>query len=128
MIKDNEAQYGSEVRSKYGDERVNQSNRRIMNMTEKESETATCLAEEIFEALDIVFKKGDPVSPEAQIIADLHRQWLSIFWGGYSKETHANLAEMYVDDERFRAYYDRGQPGRTAFLRDAILIYTSGKK
>jgi MerR family transcriptional regulator, thiopeptide resistance regulator len=63
---------------------------------------------------------------EAQKTADLHRQWLGFFWGSYSKEAHAGLAQMYVDDERFRAYYDQGQPGRTEFLRDAILIYTGG--
>ena len=42
----------------------------------------------------------------------------------YSKEAHAGLAQMYVDDERFTAHYDEKQPGTAAFLRDAILIYT----
>jgi len=31
---------------------------------------------------------------------------------------------MYVDDERFRAYYDKNKPGTAEFLRDAILVYT----
>jgi hypothetical protein len=31
---------------------------------------------------------------------------------------------MYVDDERFAAYYDKDQPGVAEFLRDAVLIYT----
>ena len=34
---------------------------------------------------------------------------------------------MYVDDERFTAYYDKEKPGTAEFLRDAILIYTSVK-
>lgn len=34
---------------------------------------------------------------------------------------------MYVDDERFKAYYDQKQPGMAEFLRDAIFLYT-GKK
>ncbi len=33
---------------------------------------------------------------------------------------------MYVDDERFTAYYEK-QPGTAVFLRDAILIYTGMK-
>jgi hypothetical protein len=35
---------------------------------------------------------------------------------------------MYVDDERFTAYYDKEQPGTAAFLRDAVLIYTGMNK
>jgi hypothetical protein len=35
---------------------------------------------------------------------------------------------MYVDDERFRAYYDKEQPGCAEFLRDAVWIYTGMKK
>jgi len=31
---------------------------------------------------------------------------------------------MYVDDERFTAFYDKEQPGTAAFLRDAVFIYT----
>lgn len=60
--------------------------------------------------------------------ADLHRQWLTIFWGQYSKEAHSGLAELYVDDPRFTAYYDREQPGTARFLRDAIRIYTGSER
>ncbi len=35
---------------------------------------------------------------------------------------------MYVDDERFKAYYDDENPGKAEFLRDAIFIYTGIKK
>lgn len=31
---------------------------------------------------------------------------------------------MYVDDERFTAYYNKDQPGAAKFLGDAVLIYT----
>ena len=33
------------------------------------------------------------------------------------------LGEMYVADERFKAYYDKIAPGCAEFLRDAINIY-----
>jgi hypothetical protein len=35
---------------------------------------------------------------------------------------------MYVEDERFRKYYDKKNTGTAAFLRDAILIYTGMSK
>lgn len=40
------------------------------------------------------------------------------------EENEKKYGKMYVDEPRFKAYYDRGQPGRAEFLRDAILIYT----
>jgi hypothetical protein len=58
----------------------------------------------------------------------LHRQWLSFYWDSYSKEAHAGIAQMYVDDERFAAYYDAKQPGGAKCLRDAVLIYTGMKE
>lgn len=42
------------------------------------------------------------------------------FWTDYSPEAHAGLADMYVADERFAAYYDRRVRGGAAFLREAI--------
>jgi hypothetical protein len=44
-------------------------------------------------------------------------------WDSYSSEAHKGLAQMYVDDERFTAYYDNIAPGCATFLRDAIMIY-----
>ncbi|GGE34653.1 hypothetical protein GCM10011391_11680 [Pullulanibacillus camelliae] len=49
---------------------------------------------------------------------------MTLHWVKYSEEAHAGLAQMYGDDERFTAYYDAVRPGATAFLREAILIYT----
>jgi hypothetical protein len=48
-------------------------------------------------------------------------------WDSYDSEAHAGLAQMYVGDERFGAYYDQGQPGITEFFRDAIQIYTANR-
>ncbi|MNR35357.1 HTH-type transcriptional activator TipA [compost metagenome] len=74
------------------------------------------------------FKTGDPRGELAQKAADLHKQWLTYYWSHYSKEAHAGLAQMYVDDERFKAHYDEKQPGTAEFLRDAILTYTGVKQ
>ena len=41
----------------------------------------------------------------------------------YSKEAHRGLAEAYVADERFKAYYEAIAPGAAEFLRDAVRIY-----
>ncbi|WP_075980226.1 MerR family transcriptional regulator [Bacillus massilinigeriensis] len=127
LIEDNEKKYGKEIREKYGEETVNQSNAKMMNMTEEQYEKMTKLGEEVNTILAEALKTGDPGSDLAQRAAELHKQWLTFTWSEYSKEAHAGLAQMYVDDERFKAYYDKIQPGAAEFLRDAIHIYTGMK-
>jgi hypothetical protein len=86
------------------------------------------LALEVTDTLREAFATNDPASELAQKAADLYRQWLSFYWDGYTKEAHAGLAQMYVDDQRFTEYYDKEQPGSAEFLREAIFIYTGMKK
>lgn len=128
MIDDNEKKYGKEIRAKYGDEQVNKSNEKIKGMTKEQYAEAERLSTEVITALNEAFKTGDPAGELAQKAADLHRRWLSLYWDKYTKEAHAGVAQMYVADERFRAYYDKEQPGTAEFLRDAVLIYTGMKK
>ena len=124
MVEDNEKKYGEEIREKYGNDPIDKSNAKLKNMTEEQYSMVTKLEEQVTETLAEAFKMGNPASDIAQKAADLHRQWLTFYWDSYSKEAHAGLAQMYVDDERFKAYYDAKQPGTAEFLRDAIRIYT----
>lgn len=127
MVEENEKKYGDEIRQKYGNETVDKSNAKLLNMSEKDHEAVTKLAEQVQETLAQAFATGDPASDLAQKAADLHKQWLTFYWNEYSKEAHAGLGQMYVDDERFTAYYNANQPGTAEFLRDAIRIYTGIK-
>lgn len=128
LIEENERKYGREIREKYGEDTIKKSNQKLMNMTQEEYEKVTQLENEVKVALAKAMKAGDPAGELAQKAADLHKQWLTFYWNEYSKEAHAGLAQMYVDDERFKAYYDKDQPGAAEFLRDAIQIYTGMKK
>ena len=124
MLDENEKKYGREIREKYGEDTIEKSNQKFKNMTQEQYEEVTNLAEAVTEKLKAAFQTGDPAGELAQEAADLHRRWLCYYWDKYSKEAHAGIAQMYVDDERFTAYYDKEQPGTAEFLRDAILIYT----
>lgn len=124
MLDENEQKYGKEIREKYGDEQIERSNQIVKNMTQEQHTEIEKLGAEIISVLVEAYAAGDPAGELAQKAADLHRQWLSFYWGHYSKEAHAGIAQMYVDDERFTAYYDKHQPGAAVFLRDAVLVYT----
>jgi DNA-binding transcriptional MerR regulator len=127
LIDENERKYGKEIREKYGEDAIKQSNDKLKNMSQEQYDEATRLANEVTGTLAEAFKAGDPAGELAQKAAELHKQWLMLYWSDYSKEAHAGLSQMYVDDERFKAYYDAKQPGTAEFLRDAIHIYTGMK-
>ena len=128
LVDDNEKKYGKEICEKYGKDAVEKSNNKVKNMTQEQYDEVTKLREELMTTLSEAFKTENPAGELAQKAADLHKQWLTFYWDSYSKEAHAGLAQMYVNDERFTAYYDEEQSGTAEFLRDAILIYTGMKK
>ncbi|MCC0639273.1 MULTISPECIES: MerR family transcriptional regulator [unclassified Clostridioides] len=124
MIDENEKNYGTEIREKYGEDVINQSNRKFKNMSKKDYENWQDLSTEIISKLKKAFKTGDASNELSQEVVRLHHKWLSYTWNTYSKEAHAALAQMYLDDERFTSYYDKEQPGLAKFLRDSIVFYT----
>lgn len=128
LIDDNEQKYGQEIREKYGEDAVEKSNRKLKNMTEEQYAAIQQLEADMFASLEQAMEDGDSAGELAQKAADLHRQWLSFYWDTYTKEAHAGVAQMYVDDERFTAYYDKRRPGLAGFLRDAVHVYTGAKQ
>jgi len=123
IVDDNEQQYGSEIREKYGDDDVDRSNVKLKGMTEEQYAQVERLSLELNETLKAAFELGDPGSALAQKACELHKKWLCFFWDKYSKEAHIGITQMYVDDHRFTAYYDKIAVGCAVFLRDAVAIY-----
>ncbi len=125
LIEDNEKQYGHEVRTKYGDEKVDASNAKLMNLTEEQFKAMQQLEQQLLDRLKEALEMGNTKSDVAMEVAELHKRWLCFSWSQYSKEAHAGIAQMYLADERFTAYYDeRVSKGATQFLHDAIINYT----
>lgn len=128
IAEENERKYGTEIREKYGEKIAGSSKNKILDLKEEEYETMQRLAAEVLVTLKTAMDEGDPAGETAQKCAELHRQWLTFSWPSYSGEAHAGLAQMYVSDPRFRAYYDDAiGSGAAEFLRDAVFVYTKKK-
>ena len=123
LVEENEKRYGAEIRAKYGEEAVNRSNAKVRGMSREQYAEAEKLSLELNKTLKAAYEQGDPSGELAQKACELHKRWLSYFWDHYSKEAHIGLAQMYVDDPRFTAYYDKIAPGCAPFFRDAIMVY-----
>lgn len=131
LVKTNEEKYGKEIREKYGDKVVEESNKRMLNLSKEEYEHWENLSKQVLLTLQEAFATKDPGSEKAQEAARLHKEWLTLSWGNavsYTPQAHAGLADMYVADERFKAYYDKEQEGLAEFLRDAIHLFTGIQK
>ena len=123
-LEQNEKKYGKEIREKYGEEAVEESNAKWMGLSQGEYGRMQSLAHEIQQALEeAVLSHADPAGDAGKKIFEMHREWLCFTWGQYSPKAHCGLGEMYVADERFTAYYDKKTPGCAAFLRDAIAAH-----
>lgn len=121
LLEENERKYGKEIREKYGEDTVSKSNAKMMRMTQAEYDAMQALSAQILEKLAQAVRAGLPPEGDAgREIALLHKQWLTFTWPEYKKEAHLGLTQMYIDDSRFTAYYDKEVPGCAQFLRDAV--------
>lgn len=120
MIDDNEKHYGDEVRQKHGNDALDRSNAKMRGWSQQQYDDAQRLAENILALIKSGVETGDLDHEAARKVCTLHRQWLCLYWDHYSPEAHRSLAEAYVDDPRFKAYYEAAAPGGAVFLRDAI--------
>lgn len=130
LINDNETQYGKEIREKYGNETIDQSNQKLSDMTQEQYNNLEELTTRLNDTIKAAFEEGNPEGKLAQQACQLHKQWLCHYWpdGMYTKEAHMSLTQAYVDDHRFTAYYDKIAPGCAVFLRNAMRIYTGIKE
>ena len=127
VIEENEKKYGSEIREKYGDSKVEESYKKLGNLTKEQWDEVQGLGVQINESLKEAVKDGSPKGQKAKEVVELHKRWLS-FFGDYQVQAHLGLGQMYVDDERFTAYYDNAAgEGASVFLRDSIAAYYNAK-
>lgn len=126
LVEENEAAYGEEIRARYGDDVIDESNAKMLGMTRAQHDTLQQTAQDILARLESAVAEGiSPDSDTGRDIALLHKQWLSLSWPRYTKEAHLGLVQMYLDDSRFTAYYDTNRPGCAQFLRDAVHTWAS---
>lgn len=121
VVRENEARYGAEVRARYGDAQADAANAKVLSMGEADYERFEALKDEVQTALEAAVCAGeDPKGAAGERIVRLHKTWLGFTWKEYTAAAHKGLAQGYVCDARFTAYYDRSVPGCAQFLCDAV--------
>lgn len=125
VLAENEAAYGKELREKYGDKAVEAHAARVAGMSQQEWAQTQKDEEDYKAALRRAVAAGDPAGEDAREAVRLHAAWLAHYWpeGAVTPKAHAGMAEMYVQDQRFAAYYDEVAPGCAAFFEKAVKAY-----
>lgn len=115
-------QYSEEAERRWGGtEAYAESQRRTANYTKDDWKRLQAEAADWSERYSALMAAGDPPASEAAMdMAEEHRQHICGWYYDCPYEMHQCLGEMYVSDERFKAFYDAMRPGLAEHLRDAI--------
>lgn len=113
--------YGEEAREKYGDSEVDMAVNKVLSLSKEDYEKFQTLGKKVLEALKAaVISKASPESETGRSVASLHKEWLGYSWKDYTEQKHKGVVSLYVQDERFKKYYDREQDGCADFLLAAV--------
>lgn len=115
--------YADEAKQRWGDtDAFKESAKRLASYTPGQMASAYKAQTDATGAVVDSMRAGHPAtSAPAKAAAELCRLAINEWFYPCDKQMHANLAEMYVSDERFRSHYESLEAGLAVYLRDAIL-------
>jgi DNA-binding transcriptional MerR regulator len=115
-------QYAEEAERRWGGtEAYAESQRRAAGYTKADWKRLRAEVDDWSTRYAALMSAGQPPTAEAAMdLAEEHRLHIHRWYYGCGYEMHGCLADMYVSDERFKAFYDAMHPGLAEHLRDAI--------
>jgi hypothetical protein len=116
-------EYEQETKVRWGDtDAYRQSTSRTSKYTKDDFAAAKVDQEAATELFVTAFGNSYSVtSPQAQAAVVAHRAAISKWFYECSVEMQKNLALMYIEDHRFKAYYDGRVRGLAQYVHDSIM-------
>jgi DNA-binding transcriptional MerR regulator len=121
-----QAEYEKEAMEKYDPEIVKASQQKWKSYTKEEKQRIGEEGNAVYRDFVLAIPKG-PVSLEAQDCVRRWRAHMAYFWEP-DDEQCLGLADLYNDDPRFKANFDKIDPHLAAFVREAVKVYIVNKK
>lgn len=113
--------YAHEVAERYDPAIVAESNRRVREMSKGQwaalGEESTAVTQGLAALLDHA-----PDDPQVQALIARHFATMNQFYT-MTPQMYRGLGEMYINDDRFRAYYDQHASGLADFMQAAMAVY-----
>jgi DNA-binding transcriptional MerR regulator len=116
------SEYAAEAEERWGDtDAWKQSQQRVSKFSKQDWLDIKAEGDGLVAALAQAKRDGvEPGSADANELAARHRASIERFYE-CGHDTHRNLVEMYLADERFTRYYDDVEPGLARFVHDIVL-------
>ncbi len=121
-----QAEYEKEAMQKYDPAIVKASNQKWKNYSAAEKKRIGDESNAAYESILLAMPKG-PASPEAQAGVERWRRHMEYFWIPNDDQL-LGLADLYNDDPRFKANFDKIDPSLAEFMRQAVKIYVNSRK
>lgn len=118
--------YAEEAGKRWDAETVKASNQRWKSYSAEEKQRILDEGNAIFTDLAAAKAAGAVSKPVQAVVARWHRH-LQYFWSPNDDQL-LGLAELYNEDPRFRANYEKMAPGLANFMREAVKIYVKSRK
>jgi DNA-binding transcriptional MerR regulator len=112
-------EYRKEARARWGSEKVDESDRRTSKYTKEDWAEIRAESEAISLGLAALMDR-DPADPEVQALVERHYRQINERFYNCSLEIYRGLGDLYIDDARFTANYERIKPGLAQFMRAAM--------
>ena len=120
-----QAEYEKEAMQMYDPETVKASYKKWRNYTTADKQRIGEEGNAVYRDLLAAMPKG-AASPEVQACIERWRRHMDYFWTP-NLEQLLGLADLYNDDPRFRANYDKVDPRLAPFMREAVNIYVKNQ-
>lgn len=118
----------AEARQRWGAERVDAANAKFKGTAKEWWQTeGKKWAEQLGAVIALIDAGHEPGDDEVLDVIDGHYRWLA---GGYwtpDRESYTGLGDLYADDPRFRANFDKTDPRLAEFLRKAMAAYAQAR-
>jgi DNA-binding transcriptional MerR regulator len=116
-----QAEYEKEAAQMYDPQIVKASNAKWRAMSKAEQQRVLDESKQVYVDIIAAMPKG-PASPEVQACVERWRKNMDHFWTP-KPEQLAYFGDLYNNDPRFKANFEKMAPGLAEFMREAINIY-----
>lgn len=118
-----QAQFEEEVRRRWGETKeYEESTRRARGYTKADWAAIQEDGHQILQQIASLMDRA-PLDPEVQEWIGRHHKQINDRFYTCSPEVYRGLGDLYVEDERFKAYFERIKPGMARFMRAAMHAY-----
>ena len=121
-----QAEYEKEAMQMYDPATVKAANKRWREYSAAEKQRIGEQGNAVYQLILDAMSK-DPGSPEAQTAVEGWRRQIEYFWIP-NEDQLLGLADLYNEDPRFKANFDKIEPHLAEFLREAVKVYVKNSR